>query len=578
MKRSKIICTIGPATDDIDSMENLLKGGMNVSRLNFSHGTHQSHGETIARLKTVREKLNLPLAIMLDTRGPEVRTGALDSAGIAVEEGEEITLVFEDLCGEGDIPVNYRKLSDDVSVGNRILIDDGIIALTVLQIKDSRIICRVDNAGTIESYKGVNVPGANLSLPILSDKDRKDILFGIEQEVDYIAASFVRDEGDVLSIRHLLDQNKGENIRIISKIENAEGVENIDEILALSDGVMVARGDLGVEVSFEDVPFIQKEIIKKAINEGKPVIIATQMLDSMIHNPRPTRAEVSDISNAIYESASAVMLSGETAKGKFPFECLRVMRRTVEASEEKINYRQRFFAQQESQSGDITHAVTVAAVTTAYNLDADAILVLTKSGRTAQTISMLRPSIPIVTITPSPSTYQKLSMNWGIIPLLLDNMENFEDLIKSATEKAKDAGIVKDGNLIILVAGVPVGHSGFTNTLRIETVGDVIARGVGYLKGNASGRACLCRTPKEAEGKFREGDILVCPSTPIEMVSLMKKASGIIVEKKDENQHGLAAGMALDIPIITEAAGVMEVIKDGNPLRIDGEQGLIYRG
>lgn len=578
MRKTKIICTIGPATDREDSIAKLIDMGMAVSRLNFSHGTHQSHGETIERLKKIRQEKKTALAIMLDTKGPEVRTAQLPEGGVAVEPGAEVVLTPEAYAQEGEIPINYENLPSDVTAGDPILIDDGILGLTVIAVDGPRIRCRVDNPGVIESRKGINVPGVNLTMPILSEKDSGDILFGIEQGVDYIAASFVRNETDVLTIRHLLDNNGGEEIKIISKIENGEGVENIDEILALSDGVMVARGDLGVEVSYEDVPFIQKEIIRKAREASKPVIIATQMLDSMIVNPRPTRAEVSDISNAIYESTSAVMLSGETAKGKYPFECLKVMARTVEASEEKIDYPLRFFATRSTRSTDITQAVTVAAVTTAYNLDANAILVLTKSGRTAQSISRLRPSIPIVTITPSQSAYQKLAMNWGVIPLLLDMKADFEELIGGAKAKAKEAGIVKDGDLIVVVAGVPVGLSGFTNSLRIDTVGDVIARGTGCLKGAASGRACLCRTPKEGTVKFREGDILVSPSSPIEMIPLMKKASGIILEGKDEYEHALAAGMALDIPVITQAAGVLEIVKDGSPIRMDGEKGLVYRG
>lgn len=578
MRKTKIICTIGPATNTDENILKLIEGGMNIARLNFSHGDHESHGETISRLKKARKKSGKPLGIMLDTKGPEVRTSVLPDEGIPVKTGESIILVPEEYCKEGEIPINHPKLPDDVSEGDSILIDDGILALKVSSVKGQKIHCKVQNNGLIESRKGVNVPGVNLSLPIISEKDKADLLFGIAQEVDYIAASFVRNETDVLTIRHILDENGGNEIKIISKIENAEGVDNIDSILALSNGVMVARGDLGVEVSFEDVPFIQKEIIKKSRDLSKPVIIATQMLDSMIVNPRPTRAEVSDISNAIYESTSAVMLSGETAKGKYPFECLNVMRRTVEASEEKIDYRLRFFAIQSTQSGDITNAVTVAAVNTAYNLNANAILVLTKSGNTAMSISRLRPSIPIVTITPSESAYQKLAMNWGVTPMLLDMKADFEELIQGAMEKSKESGIVKDGDLVVIVAGVPVGVTGLTNSLRIETVGDVVARGVGYLPGSASGKACICRTPKEAEAKFKEGDILICPSSPIEMIPIMKKASAIILEKGDEHEHALAAGMALDIPVVTEASGVMEIIQEGVKLRIDGEKGLIYRG
>jgi pyruvate kinase len=576
MRKTKIICTIGPATDNDKSIEKLLDGGMNIARLNFSHGTHESHKGTIDRLKKARKKKKTPLAIMLDTKGPEVRTAVLPDEGISVNTGDKITLVPEEFAKKGEIPVNYPGLPEDVKAGDSILIDDGTLALSILSLDGPRIFCQVENSGLIESRKGVNVPGVALSLPILSEKDKGDLLFGIKEEVDYIAASFVRNDTDVLTIRRLLDENGGKDIKIISKIENGEGVECIDHILALSDGVMVARGDLGVEVNFEDVPFIQKEIIRKGKAVGKPIIIATQMLDSMINNPRPTRAEVSDISNAIYESASTVMLSGETAKGKYPFNCLDVMRRTVEASEDKIDYKRRFFAAG-SYPGDITHAVTVAAVTTAYTLDANAIIVLTKSGRTAISISRLRPSIPIVTITPSQSAYEKLAMNWGVIPLLLEMKADFEGLIEGAKIKAKEAGIVKDGDLIVIVAGVPVGLSGFTNSLRIDTIGDVIARGKGSHKGTATGRACVCRTAQEGAEKFCEGDILICPGSPIDMVPVMKKAAGIVLEYKDDYEHALAAAMALEVPLLTEAAGVMEIIKDGHPLRIDGDKGLIYR-
>ena len=578
MRKTKIICTAGPATDDEKILRELIRRGMNVARLNFSHGTHEEHKLRIDTIKRLREELGKPVAIMLDTKGPEIRTREIPG-GREVKLGEEIILTtLQTPPEDGRISLSYEGLTGDMDGVSTILIDDGTIELEVLDVGPTDIKCRVLNSGVIESRKGVNVPGAVLKMPILSQKDREDILFGIANDVDYIAASFVRSEKDVLSIRHLLDENGGKNIMIVSKIENGEGVDNVDEIITLSDGVMVARGDLGVEVSYDIVPFIQKEIVGKSIAKAKPAIIATQMLDSMITNPRPTRAEVSDIYNAIYESASTIMLSGETAKGDYPLECFNVMDRTAVSSEERINYQNRFFASQAVHVNSVTGAVTNAAVTTAYNLDADAIIVLTTSGKTAFSIARLRPAVPIITITPSRKVYNQLSLNWGIIPFVIDMEEDFEVLIKEAMETAKNSGIVSDGDLVVIVAGMPVGIFGRTNSIRIETVGDVIGRGRGVVPGRACARTCICRTASEGRQVFQDGDILVISSTGREYLPLMKRSGGIVLENPDTHEHAETLGVALDIPVISEVSNALSFLKHGKIITLDGENGLIYTG
>ncbi|MBI9102842.1 MAG: pyruvate kinase [Spirochaetales bacterium] len=578
MRKTKIICTVGPATDDEKILRKLIENGMNVARHNFSHGDHEEHKVRMDTIKKLRKELNQPVAILLDTKGPEIRTREIPG-GRVVKLGEEITLTTEEADITDDrIPLSYPDLTRDMAGVKSILIDDGNIELEVLAVGDKDIRCRVMNNGLIESRKGVNVPGAILKMPILSEKDKADILFGIENDVDYIAASFVRSEKDVLSIRHLLDKNGGKDIMIIAKIENGEGVDNIDEILALADGVMVARGDLGVEVSYDQVPFIQKEIIRKSQGKSKPAIIATQMLDSMIHNPRPTRAEVSDVYNAIFEAASSIMLSGETAKGDYPLECFKVMDKTALSSEAKVDYEHRFFASQATHVNSVTGAITNAAVTTAYNLAADAIIVLTTSGKTAFSISRLRPAIPIITITPRRKVYNQLALNWGIIPYVIDMKEDFEAMVKEAMDTARDSGIVKDGDLVVIVAGMPVGIAGRTNSIRIETVGDVIGRGRGIVKGKASGRTCICRTASEGIQEFQDGDILVASSTDKEYLPLMKRAGGIILENSDTHEHAETVGVTLDIPVISDVTNALDFLKHGRIISLDGDNGLIYTG
>ncbi|MBN1499125.1 MAG: pyruvate kinase [Spirochaetes bacterium] len=576
MRKTKIICTLGPATDKDNVLEELILNGMNVARVNFSHGSHEEHLVRVNAVKKLRDKHRLPVAILLDTKGPEIRTCVMPEGGVMLNAGTTVTLTTKDVKGSDTvIPISYPDLPKDLGDKKTILIDDGRVELRVLKIMKDAIECEVLNSGIVSSKKGVNVPGAKLNLPAISEKDKADILFGIENDFDFIAASFVRNGEDVIALRNLLDNNNGSSIGIISKIENSEGVENIDTILHLSDGVMVARGDLGVEVSYEQVPQIQKMIIAKAISLSKPAIIATQMLESMISNPRPTRAEVSDVANAIYDLTTAVMLSGETAAGKYPVECLKVMSKTAEATEGNINYRKRYFTGGFKETNDITNAVTNAAVTTAYNLNADAIIVVTKSGRTAFSIAKYRPAINIIATTPEKKSFHQIGLAWGVYPIHAEEKGTFDDLFHSAMDHSKESGLVKDGDLAVITAGVPVGRSGMTNVMRIETVGDVITRGKKLVEGKAYGKACVCRTEKEGFEKFSDNDVLIIASTDNSILPLMKRASAIILQEDDINDHAKTVGMAIDIPVISNAHGVISMIKDGTMLEVDGNTGVI---
>ncbi len=471
MRKTKIICTIGPASENPAMLEKLIKNGMNVARLNFSHGSWKEHGVKIDIIQRLRKKLGMPVAVLLDTKGPEVRTGEMQNDGVEITTGPEIDLTIDECVGKSErIPVNYPGLVRDLGDCRTILIDDGNIRLDVLNKGKRDIRCRAANAGIVGTHKGVNIPGARLRLPVLSDKDKADIRFGIDKGIDYVAVSFTRSGKDITAVRKFLDESGGGNIRIIAKIENSEGVSNLESIMEYADGVMVARGDLGVEVSYEKVPFIQKDIIEHSLSLSKPAVVATQMLDSMISNPRPTRAEVSDIYNAVNEEASAIMLSGETAMGKYPLECLKVMSRTAEYTESRIDYNARFFAFRETHISTVAGALTNAAVNTACNLDAAAIVVLTTTGKTAFSISRLRPSVPVITVTPDEKVYNQLSLNWGVVPFLTVMQNDFENMIEDAVNITRKSAIVKKGATVVIVAGIPAGKSGGTNSLRVETV------------------------------------------------------------------------------------------------------------
>ena len=471
MRKTKIICTMGPATDDIEVLRAMARAGMNVARFNFSHGSHEEHKQRIDRVKAVREEYNLPIALLLDTKGPEIRTGDMQDGKIFLKKGDQIRLTPRACLGTPNkISITYPDLYQDVQAGTSILIDDGLIELRVEQTQEQDILCRVLNDGAVSNHKGINVPDVHLSIPYLSDKDKSDIKFGIEQGVDFIAASFVRTADDVQQLRMLLDENGGGHINIIAKIENQQGVENIDGIVALADGVMIARGDMGVEIPAEDVPPIQKMLIKKVTLAGKQVITATQMLDSMMKNPRPTRAEVTDVANAIYDGTGAIMLSGETAAGLYPVEALTMMARIAERTEEDIDYRKRFFVRTRKANPDITDAICHATCTTAYDLNARDIVTVTKSGRSARMVARYRPSCGIIGCTPTKTVWYQLNLAWGVSPVLLEETDDVFDLFDSALETAKNQGLMQSGDIAVITSGVPIGVSGTTNMIKVQVV------------------------------------------------------------------------------------------------------------
>ena len=578
MRRTKIVCTLGPASNSEDRIRSLIEGGMDVARFNFSHGTHESHLKTFETVDRLRTQMGLPVATLLDTRGPEIRLGTFQGGRAELAAGSRFVLTGEECEGdETRSYINFPGLVNDVKPGSTILLNDGAIKLTVLEVRPPEIVCEVDNNGVISDRKGVNVPGVRLSLPYISEKDRADIIFGVHTGFDFIAASFTRCAADILEIRRLLEREGNHTIRIIAKIENAEGVANIDEILRVADGIMIARGDMGVEVPFEDVPVFQKLLIKKCYNIGRMVITATQMLESMMHNPRPTRAEAADVANAIYDGTSAVMLSGETAAGEFPVEAVRTMASIAERAERDIDYDKRF--QMRGMDGgdipDITNAISHATVTTANDLGASAIVTVTWSGTTARMLSKYRPTIPVVACTHLKSTYYQLALAWGTYPLLVDVKENTDELFSHAVDAAQQAGFLENGNLAVITAGVPLGVNGTTNLLKVHVVGDILVSGQGINNRSAFGKVCVARNEAEAFAGFEDGDILVIPYTTNELLPLLKKASGIVTEAGGQNSHAAIVGMALDIPVIVFAENATSILKSSTVVEIDAAAGTV---
>ena len=463
IKKTKIVCTLGPVSENEETLRELIKNGLNVCRLNFSHGSHEEHKGRMDLVKKLREELNMPTAILLDTKGPEIRTGKFDVPEVLLEEGQTFTITMKDVMGNKEMcTVSYKGLANDVKAGDTILIDDGLVGLTVKEINGDDIVCEVQNSGIVKNHKGVNVPGVKVNLPAITEKDRSDIEFGIEQGIDFIAASFVRKVSDVLAIREILEENNATHIKIISKIENQEGVDNLDEIIEVSDGIMVARGDLGVEIPTEEIPVVQKLMIKKCNEAGKPVITATQMLDSMIRNPRPTRAEVTDVANAIYDGTDAIMLSGETAAGKYPVEAVKTMATIAKRAEETMRNRRTKI----NKSKNVTDAISYATCTTAMDLDARAILSSTASGHTARMVSKFRPDCPIIATTSDESVRRQLSLTWGVLPVMRNKSANTDQVIVNSIEAAKTAEYVNENDIVVITAG----GSETTNLIKVETV------------------------------------------------------------------------------------------------------------
>jgi pyruvate kinase len=471
MRKTKIVCTIGPASESLENIKKLINAGMNVARLNFSHGDFDEHGNRINVIRQACQELGKTVAILLDTKGPEIRTGKLSVDSIELVQDEILTLTTEEILGDKNrISITYADLPGDVEPGSTILIDDGLIGLTVVEVKGTEIKCLIVNGGTIKSKKGVNVPGVRISLPGITEKDTADIIFGIGQDIDFIAASFVRKASDVLEIRELLERHNAGHINIISKIENQEGVDNLDEILAVSDGLMVARGDLGTEIPAEDVPLVQKSMIAKSNRAGKPVITATQMLDSMQRNPRPTRAEASDVANAIFDGTDAIMLSGETAAGRYPVESVLTMARIAEKAESALNYREIFAKQSTFQETTITEAISQAVTITAMDLNAKAIISSTETGHTARVVSKYRPEAPIIAVTTEDRTMRRLALTWGVTPVKGLLASTTDEMFDYALQGGLDSGIVHEGDLVVITAGVPLGRSGSTNLIKVSVV------------------------------------------------------------------------------------------------------------
>ncbi len=472
MRKTKIVCTIGPSTDDDKIMRELMLNGMNVARFNFSHGDYEIHQKRFEQVKRIREELGMPIATMLDTKGPEIRLGKFtDNKPVEIFSGDTYTLTTKEcVCDNKKASISFKKLPQDVSAGTAILINDGLVSLKVEKVTETDIICHVIDGGILSNNKGVNVPGVQLSMPYLSDKDMADLEFGAKTGYDFIAASFVRSSADINYLRKFTQSLGWYGVRIIAKIENMDGVNNIDEIIEASDGIMVARGDMGVEIPFEQIPAIQKEIIAKGYMAGKQVITATQMLESMINNPRPTRAEITDVANAIYDGTSAIMLSGETAAGLHPVEAVKTMALIAETTENDINYDARFSRRKSDSNKTITNAISHATVTTAHDLNAKAIITVTKTGTTAKMLSKYRPVCPIIGCTTSEVVCRQMSLSWGVPPLMCAEKDNTDELFAAAVEAARENGSVEKGDLVVITAGIPLGVTGTTNMLKVETV------------------------------------------------------------------------------------------------------------
>lgn len=576
MRKTKIVCTLGPATDSPEILKEMILSGMNVARFNFSHGTHEEHKNRLDMLRGVSAQLGMPVATLMDTKGPEIRLGQFKGGRAALEKDGIFILTDEDDPGdETHVSISFKTLYEDLGPGDRVLLDDGLIELRVQSIEGHQIVCRIVNGGEISDHKGVNIPGIMLSMPYISKRDHDDLLFAIEQDFDFLAASFVRTADDVAEIRKILDSRDCHDIRIISKIENAQGVKNIDEILRISGGVMVARGDMGVEIPFEEVPIIQKEIIKKAYTAGKVVITATQMLDSMMKNPRPTRAEAADVANAIYDGTSAIMLSGETAAGKYPVESVRTMATIAGCIENNIDYKTSFRRTDFCSYTDITNAISHATCTTANDLDAAAIITVTRSGTTARMISKFRPQIPIIGCTYDEKVYRQLCMSWGVTPVLCEVKEDTDDLFSHAVDRAEASGLISNGDLVVITAGVPLGVSGTTNLIKVHTVGDVLVAGHGVNHLAFTGRACVAPDEKFAQEHFSYGDILVLRDSSNEILDLLKHASAIVCEQDGLNSHAAIVGMTLDIPVIVGAENATKLIKNSTVVTVDAEKGVV---
>ena len=576
MRRTKIICTLGPATDDPDVLRELFLKGMDVGRLNFSHGTHDDHLVRAEQFKKMRVDLKRPAALLLDTKGPEIRLKKFKDGKVCLEKGKTFTLTTDETEGDVErVSITYKGLPGDLTRGNRILIADGLIELKVTAIKGNNIVCEVLNGGELSDRKGMNVPGVTTKLPFINDNDRNDILFGITNDFDYIAASFARSADDIKEMKNFIDTNGGGFIKLISKIENHDGVNNIDEIIRVSDGIMVARGDMGVEIPFEEIPHLQKMIIKKTLSAGKPVITATQMLESMIKNPRPTRAEITDVANAIYDGTSAIMLSGETSIGAFPVLTVETMAKIARQTETDINYTQLLENTHINISKNVTDAISYATCSAAHSLNASAIITITKSGHTSRMVSRYRPRCRIIASTPLIKVYNQLALSWGVCPMISKEAATTDEIFDNAVNGALAEGMIQNGDLVVITGGMPVGVSGTTNMIKIHIVGDILMEGKSLNGLSSAGILCVIAENKSTINDFKGGDILVIKKSSDSILHLIKNASGIITEEEDHDSPAAIVAKALDIPIITSAEKATERLTSGIAVRIDGGKGQI---
>ncbi len=580
MKRTKIVCTIGPASESEETLEQLVEAGMNVARLNFSHGDHDEHLTRIERIRKISEKTDRPVGIMLDTKGPEIRTHKMAEEVVNIKKGDTVRISMTEVEGTAEkFSVSYDGLINDVEIGMPILLDDGLVELQVSEIDsdNQEIVTKAINSGQLKNNKGVNVPGASLNLPGLTDKDRSDIEFGIKNGINFIAASFVRRTSDVLEIKEILEQHDALHVQIIPKIENQEGVDNLDEIISVSDGLMVARGDLGVEIPVEEVPIVQKEMIEKCRRAGKPVITATQMLDSMQSNPRPTRAEASDVANAIFDGTDAIMLSGETAAGDYPVEAVQTMSNIAIRTEASL-INQDAYSLKAYDQGDTTEAIGQAVGHTAKNLNINTIVAATESGHTARMISKYRPKANILAMTFSKETALALTLKWGVVPLVATKPESTDDMFNVAANFVVEHEFAKEGDLIIITAGVPVGESGTTNLMKIQMIGSKLVQGQGVGSETVVGRAVVGKTAEEAVNNMSDDAILVVKTTDKDYLPAIEKAAAIVVEQGGLTSHAAVVGIAMGVPVVVAAEKATELINHGELITVDSRRGMIYRG
>ncbi|WP_368863739.1 pyruvate kinase [Staphylococcus hominis] len=581
MRKTKIVCTIGPASESEEMLEKLMNAGMNVARLNFSHGSHEEHKARIDSIRKVSKKLGKTIGILLDTKGPEIRTHDMKDGLIVLEKGKEVIVSMSQVEGTPEkFSVTYEDLINDVQIGSYILLDDGLVELQVKDIDKDKgeVKCDILNTGELKNKKGVNLPGVKVNLPGITDKDAADIKFGIKEDIDYIAASFVRRPSDVLDIREILEQENNDNITIFPKIENQEGIDNIEEILEVSDGLMVARGDMGVEIPPESVPIVQKDLIRKCNKLGKPVITATQMLDSMQRNPRATRAEASDVANAIYDGTDAVMLSGETAAGQYPEEAVKTMRNIAISAEAAQDYKKLLSDRTKLVETSLVNAIGVSVAHTALNLNVKAIVAATESGSTAITISKYRPHSDIIAVTPSEHTARQLALVWGAYPVVKKARKTTDDLLNNAVATAVATEKVGNGDLIIITAGVPTGEKGTTNMMKLHLVGDEIAKGQGVGRGSTTGKTVISKTASDLEGKDLSESIIVTNSVDESYVPYVEKAAGLITEENGITSPSAIVGLEQGIPTIIGVENATKELKNDLLVTVDANQGRIFEG